>query len=82
MEMESALEILPFLFLLQYVQVDTKVTEMETVLSHLSQLCVTLDLLVTDKEAAFQQLFQHHQLAQVDISQMDKETVFQIRTQK
>jgi hypothetical protein len=55
METEYALKILPFL--IQYVQVDIKVTEMETIVSHLNQLSVTLDLSVKDKEAASQQLF-------------------------
>ena len=78
MEKEIVLVILQFQFHLQFAQVDTKVTEMETVLSHLNQSYVILDLLAMDQEVAFQLLFQPLQLAQVDTSQMDKEIVFQM----
>jgi hypothetical protein len=60
------------------VQVDTKVTEMEIVYSHLFQLFVILDLLAMDQEIAFLQLLKQHQLVQVNITQMVKETVYQI----
>jgi hypothetical protein len=60
------------------VQVDTKVTEMEIVYSHLFQLFVILDLLAMDQEIAFLQLLKQHQLVQVNITQMEKETVYQI----
>lgn len=82
MEMVTVLGRLQSQFLHQYAQVDTKVMETETVLPHLNQLYVTLDLLVMDLEAVFQLLFQLLLLAQVNISLMDKETVFQIRIQK
>lgn len=52
--------------------------EMETVLYHLNQSFVTLDLLAMDQEVASQLLFQLLQHAQVDISQTDKEIVFQM----
>jgi hypothetical protein len=60
------------------VQVDTKVTEMEIVYSHLFQLFVILDLLAMDQEIVFLQLLKQHQLVQVNITQMEKETVYQI----
>lgn len=78
MDKETVLEILQFQFHPQFVQVDTRVTVMETVLSHMSQSYVTLDLLAMDQEVVFQQSFQLHLHAQVDISQTDKETVFQM----
>ena len=60
------------------MQVDTKVTEMEIVYSHLFQLFVILDLLAMDQEIVFLQLLKQHQLVQVNITQMEKETVYQI----
>ena len=54
MEKGTVLEIILFQFHRQYAQVVTKVTEMETVLSHLNQSYATLDLSVMDQEAAFQ----------------------------
>lgn len=77
MDKEIALEILQFQFHLQFAQVDTKAMETETVLSHLNQSFVTLDLLAMDQEVASQLLYQPLQHAQVDISPMDKEIVFQ-----
>jgi hypothetical protein len=77
MEKETVLEILQSLFQLQSAQVDIRAMEMETVLLHGNQLSVTQDLLAMDQEAASQPLFQLYQLAQMDMSQMDKETVFQ-----
>jgi len=53
------------------------VMETETVLSHLSQSFAILDMLAMDQEVASQLLFQLLLNAQVDISQMDKEIVFQ-----
>ena len=82
MDKETVLVILQFQFHLQSAQVDIKVMEMETVLFHMSQSYVTLDLLVMDQEVAFQLLFQLQLHAQVDISQTDKEIVFQMFNQK
>jgi F0F1-type ATP synthase beta subunit len=62
--------------------VDKKVTEMENVIFHLSQLCVTTDLSATDKGAQSQQLFQNYQLAQVYISHMDEDRLTVSRARK
>ena len=78
MDMETVLVILQSQSQAQFAHLITKVTEMETVLSHLSQSYVILDLLAMDQEVAFQLLFQPLQLAQVDTSQMDKDSVFQM----
>lgn len=53
-------------------------TETEIVYSQLFLLFVILDLLAMDQEIAFLQLLKQHQLVQVNITQMEKETVFQI----
>jgi len=58
MDKEIALEILQFQFHLLFAQVDTKTMETETVLSHLNQPFVTLDLLAMDQEVASQLLYQ------------------------
>ena len=56
--------------------------EMETVLPHLFQLYVILDLQAMDKETAFLQSLKLHQLVQVNTTQMEKETVFQTSIEK
>ena len=78
MDKEIVLEILQFQFQPQFAQVGTKVMEMETVLSHMNQSFVTLDLLAMDQEVVSLLLFLLLQHAQVDISQTDKEIVFQM----
>lgn len=53
-------------------------TETEIVYSQLFLLFVIQDLLTMDQEIAFLQLLKQHLLVQVNITQMEKETVFQI----
>ncbi len=82
METVNVLMKLQFLFLLQFVQVDTKVMETVIVLLHLNLSYVILDLLVMDRVVVFQLLFLSNLLVQVIISLTEKETAFQIRIQK
>jgi len=77
MDKETVSVILQSLFQLQFAQVDIKVMETETVSSHLNQSFAILDMLAMDQEVASQLLSQLLHNAQVDISQMDKEIVFQ-----
>lgn len=56
--------------------------EMEIVLFHLYQSFAILDLKVMVLEAVFQLYLKLLQLVQVNISLMEKETVFQIKIQK